>query len=64
MKEVVIAIIAFFILCLIYALPVMLMWNCVIPNVCGFSKINYEQALCLTVLIRLLFDNVGGKDKE
>lgn len=63
-KEVVIAIIAFVILCLLYALPVMLMWNCVIPDVCGFSRINYEQALCITVLIRLLFGNTSGKERE
>lgn len=62
MKEVVIAIIVFIILCLLYALPVMLMWNCVIPDVCGFSKINYEQALCLTILVKLLLDD--GKSKE
>lgn len=61
-KEVVIAIIVFIILCLLYALPVMLMWNRVIPDVCGFSRINYEQALCLTILVKLLLDD--GKSKE
>ena len=62
MKEVIIAIIAFIILCLLYALPVMLMWNCVIPDVCGFSKINYEQALCLTILVKLLLGDGNSKE--
>jgi hypothetical protein len=62
MKEVVIAVIVFVILSLLYAVPVMIMWNCIIPDVCGFSKINYEQALCLTILVRLLFDYGWSKE--
>ena len=64
MKDICIAIIVFLILCLVYAIPVMLLWNCVIPEVCGFSKINFEQALCITALVRLLSEDTGSSSKS
>ena len=64
MKDICIAIIVFLILCLVYTIPVMFLWNCVIPEVCGFSKINFEQALCITTLARLLVENTGSSSKS
>jgi len=64
MKDICIAVIVFLILCLVYTIPVMFLWNNVIPEVCGFSKINFEQALCITVLARLLTENIGSSSKS
>ena len=65
MKDICIAIIVFIILAILYSIPVMILWNAVIPDVIGISRINFEQALCITLLSRLLIGGIGGsKDKE
>lgn len=42
------------VICLIISLPIMWIWNGVMPVVCGFQKINFEQALCIAILGRLI----------
>lgn len=51
---VVMAIIIIAITCLI-ALPVMFLWNWVMPDIFGLTTINFKQALCLALLCKVLF---------
>lgn len=41
------------------AVLVMMLWNAILPAVCGWSKITYVQAVGLMVLTRLLFGGMG-----
>ena len=52
------------VICAIYALPVMLLWNyCLVGAVAGISEIGFWQALGITILCGLLFkSNVSKKD--
>jgi hypothetical protein len=38
---------------------VMLLWNAIVPDITGWTKINYWQAAGLLILIRLLFSGFG-----
>lgn len=38
---------------------VMLLWNCLIPNIIGWSAVNYWQAAGLVLLCRLLLGSFG-----
>lgn len=64
MKEILIAVLTVFILAILFAIPTMILWNAVIPDVLGVSKINFEQAVCITLLSRCLFDGFSGSKKE
>ncbi|KAA6300899.1 MAG: hypothetical protein EZS26_002958 [Candidatus Ordinivivax streblomastigis] len=39
---------------------VMLLWNALLPDILGWTTINFWQALGLLVLIRILFGGIGG----
>jgi hypothetical protein len=39
---------------------IMLLWNWLLPDIFGFSGINFWQALGLFALVRILFGNFGG----
>lgn len=49
---------------LIVALPVMWLWNAILPQLFEFSKITFWQAAGMVLLVRLLFGtgNSGSKD--
>jgi len=40
---------------------IMLLWNWLIPEIIGWSTINYWQAAGLAILCRLLFGGIGRK---
>lgn len=67
MKNVIISVISFVltiaIIAVILALPIMITWNAVIPDICGFTKINFWQALYLAFLGRFLC-GMGSSKKE
>ena len=67
MKDIIINVISFVItvaiIAVILALPIMIVWNAVIPDICGFTKINFWQALYLAFLGRFLC-GVGASNKE
>jgi hypothetical protein len=66
MKQIFIGIIVLIILALLFALPTMILWNAVMPDVIGVSRINFQQAICITLLSRCLFVGCGsgGSKKE
>lgn len=49
---------------LLFALPVMWIWNAVIPNIFGLPTIGFGQAMGLVVLSKLLFYNGSGRKKN
>ncbi len=67
MKDIIIGVISFVItiaiIAIIMALPVMIIWNTVIPEICGFAKIDFWQALYLAFLGRFLC-GMGASSKE
>ena len=56
-------ILAMIIIGVLLALPVMLLWNLVMPQLFGFSSITFLQALWLSLLCRFLF-GWGNSDKK
>ena len=41
--------------CMLYSLPVYLLWNWVVPTIFGLSEITIWQSLGITLLSRFLF---------
>lgn len=39
----------------IVTLPIMFLWNWVMPDIFGLTTINFKQALCLALLSKCLF---------
>ncbi len=64
MKRVIVFILTIIVVAVILALPVMIIWNAVIPDICGFTKINFFQALYLALLGRCLCGVGGGSKNE
>lgn len=60
----IIVVITMVIIGVLLALPVMLLWNLVIPDLFGFSKLTFLQALWLSLLCKFLFGGfkVGKND--
>lgn len=48
---------------LIMALPVMLLWNAIIPDIFHLSSIDFWQALALTALCSILFKSTSNSSK-
>lgn len=49
---------------LVAALPVMLLWNAVVPDVFSLPAITYWQAYALYFLCYLLFSHTSSSSKE
>lgn len=47
----------------LFALPVLFLWNAVMPDIFGLPEINFWQALCLTLLSNFLFKNSSSNNK-
>ena len=61
----VIALIVFGLWDFIWAVPVMLAWNYVMPHLFGFNTINYLQTFCLLFILTSLWKvNILGYDKK
>ena len=56
--KIVLATIMAILLHFIMALPIMLLWNCLVPTIFGLIEISYWQALGLSVLCNLLFRRI------
>ena len=41
--------------CMLYALPVYILWNWVVPNIFGLSELTLWEAFGITLLSRFLF---------
>lgn len=57
--------IAVFIISFIMAIPIMIFWNAVIPNVFGLKEVSLWQAFCLNTLCGLFKSSISlSSDKE
>ena len=52
------------ILALIFTLPVMLLWNWLMPEIFGLIKISFIQSLGLGILCNFLFKNSIDSNKK
>ena len=68
MKDIIInilgAIIAIIIIGVLLALPVMLLWNLVMPDIFGLSRITFLQALWLSLLCKFLVGGIKATDGD
>ena len=62
MKEIIAAILTIIIIGILLALPVMLLWNMVMPQLFGLNSITFLQAVWLSLLCRFLFDGVNFRE--
>lgn len=62
--EVVATILAILIVGVLYAFPVMWIWNAVIPSIFGLPTIGFGQAVGLVVISKLLFYNGSLRKKD
>ena len=49
------------------ALPIMILWNLVMPDIFGLTTIDFKQALVIALLSRCLFSggvSTSGKEKN
>ena len=60
--NIIVAILTFVVIAGLVALPVMLTWNLVMPEVFGLSKLNFWQALFLSLLVKFLFGTGSSKE--
>jgi len=49
--------------CLVYALPIMLLWNWLMPKIFGLITINFWEALGLCCLAAFLFKSSNTKSE-
>lgn len=49
---------------ILIALPVMLLWNWLIPGISGLRQISFLEALGISVLSTLLFRGGGGSNEN
>ncbi len=52
------------VLILIFTLPVMLLWNWLMPDIFGLQTITFFQAMGLVALSSLLFRSSGGSSSK
>lgn len=64
MKELLKVLLKFFIVAAILGLAVMLLWNCLMPEIFGLGKINYLQAAALYVFCDILFRPSNSNNKN
>lgn len=52
------------IVAIVLALPVMWLWNYLMPDIFGLIKIDFWQALCLNLLCGVLFKSSSSSSKD
>ena len=62
-EKIIAFIIGFIVVVTLTALPVMLLWNVLMPELFGLKTIDFWQALALSCLCSLLFQNSKSSDK-
>lgn len=62
--EIVATVLAILLVGILFALPVMWIWNAVIPSIFGLPTIGFGQAMGLVILSKLLFYNGSGRKKD
>jgi hypothetical protein len=64
MKYVLIAIITMITITIACTLPILWIWNGLMPSIFGLGQINFWQALGISILSTLLFKNIEIKEKD
>jgi len=63
MKEKIITgLLAIFVLTLLFTIPVLFLWNWLMPIIFGLTKITFWQALGITLLCNLLFKSSSSSE--
>ena len=64
MKEIMICVLVTLIIAAAFSIPVMIIWNILIPDICGFTPINIYQAFGINLLIGILNNNGSGSSNK
>ena len=64
LAAIIFALLVAFIVDLIFAAPLMLLWNALIPTIFGLGKITFWQAFGLEILVGILFNPTSPKVKS
>lgn len=64
MKEIMICVLVTLIIAAAFSIPVMIIWNALIPDICGFTPINIYQAFGINLLIGILNNNGSGSSNK
>lgn len=60
MKEIMTCVLVTLIIAAAFSIPVMIVWNILIPDICGFTPINIYQAFGINILMGILNANGSG----
>lgn len=61
--EIIINVLVTLIIAVACSIPVMIIWNILIPDICGFTPINIYQAFGINLLIGILSINCSSNKK-
>lgn len=64
MKEIMICVLVTLIVAAAFSIPVMIIWNILIPDICGFTPINIYQAFGINLLVGILSNNGSGSSNK
>lgn len=56
-NEIMICVLVTLIIAAVFSIPVMIIWNVLIPDICGFTPINIYQAFGINFLVGILNGN-------
>lgn len=62
--KIIIAVVVVILYALLLALPVMWIWNYLMPDLFGLKEIGFWQALCLNLLCGFLFKDSSSSSKD
>lgn len=63
-KEIMICVLVTLIIAAAFSIPVMIIWNLFIPDICGFTPINIYQAFGINLLMGILNANGSGSSNK
>lgn len=64
LAEILGAIVLIIVIAILFAFPVMWLWNWLMPVIFGLTKITVWQALGLMILCQFLFKNTNSSNKD
>ena len=64
MKEIITCVLVTLIVAAAFSIPIMIIWNLFIPDICGFTPINIYQAFGINLLVGLLTANGSGSSNK
>lgn len=63
-KVIIVAVLTILLITVLSAVPVMLLWNWIVPELFGLKSIGFTQALGLSMLCSILFKSSTTTKKE